>query len=384
MSRRLDTSSTTHMAQILVQYGRSSCSCEKPIVKLTCLTTVKVWWRLFCKTQPWANVNTLVSLWQVLMCAMTGSIRQGCYCVEMPTPPLRLRSLLQNTTLGPLCLNGDGHVLLCHCRHPNLLAVNRHVFVSRDTSLSAFDAAFRTKEASRGDGTHLRHRRSPSRTVPNGSRHFHRLRRSRKNRPRSPVALTLHEVLHRLRDDPLATRSHVAVTPLVITPVSNCDERCGVAVTGLRTRGVLFSRKRRRCPWVVSVHELLKSAPGMTLWRNFFPEPVLPKASSQELPLGYAREWYSKDSRSMTLLPISSSFTQKKLASSGVLKEHVSSDMLRHEGPESWSSMEDPVVPLERNLFGHPLAGLLWERAILESSFLKYSCEKFQIETLVR
>ena len=26
----------------------------------------------------------------------------------------------------------------------------------------------------------------------------------------------------------------------------------------------------------------------MTLWRNFFPEPVLPKASSQELPLGYA------------------------------------------------------------------------------------------------
>ena len=23
--------------------------------------------------------------------------------------------------------------------------------------------------------------------------------------------------------------------------------------------------------------------------------------------------------------------------------------------------MEDPVVPLERNLYGHPLAGLLWE-----------------------
>ena len=95
----------------------------------------------------------------------------------------RLRSLLQNTTLGPLCLNGDGHVLLCHCQHPNLLAVNRHVFVSRDTSLSEFDAAFRTKEASRGGGTHLHHRRSPSRTAPNGSRHFHRLRRSRKESP---------------------------------------------------------------------------------------------------------------------------------------------------------------------------------------------------------
>ena len=34
----------------------------------------------------------------------------------------------------------------------------------------------------------------------------------------------------------------------------------------------------------------------------------------------------------------------------------------RHKWPKSWSSMEDPVVPLQRNLYGHPLAGLLWER----------------------
>ena len=27
----------------------------------------------------------------------------------------------------------------------------------------------------------------------------------------------------------------------------------------------------------------------------------------------------------------------------------------RHKWPKSWSSMEDPVVPLERNLYGHPL-----------------------------
>ena len=33
----------------------------------------------------------------------------------------------------------------------------------------------------------------------------------------------------------------------------------------------------------------------------------------------------------------------------------------RHKWPKSWSSMEDPVVPLEKNLYGHPLAGLLWE-----------------------
>ena len=34
----------------------------------------------------------------------------------------------------------------------------------------------------------------------------------------------------------------------------------------------------------------------------------------------------------------------------------------RHKWPKSWSSVEDPVVPLERNLHGHPSAGLLWER----------------------
>ena len=32
----------------------------------------------------------------------------------------------------------------------------------------------------------------------------------------------------------------------------------------------------------------------------------------------------------------------------------------RHKWPKLWSSMEGWVVPLERNLYGHPLAGLLW------------------------
>ena len=39
------------------------------------------------------------------------------------------------------------------------------------------------------------------------------------------------------------------------------------------------------------------------------------------------------------------------------------------------SSMEDPVVPLERNLYGHPLAGLLWERQF-EKILLKHGWEK--------
>ena len=47
----------------------------------------------------------------------------------------------------------------------------------------------------------------------------------------------------------------------------------------------------------------------------------------------------------------------------------------RHKWPKSWSSMEDPVVPLERNLYGHPLAGLLWERQC-EKILLKHGWEK--------
>ena len=47
----------------------------------------------------------------------------------------------------------------------------------------------------------------------------------------------------------------------------------------------------------------------------------------------------------------------------------------RHKWPKSWSSMEDPVVPLERNLCGHLLAGLLWERQF-EKILLKHGREK--------
>ena len=45
-------------------------------------------------------------------------------------------------------------------------------------------------------------------------------------------------------------------------------------------------------------------------------------------------------------------------------KDHLLSQARSDQAEKrtSWSSMEDPVVPLERNLYGHPLAGLLWER----------------------
>ena len=47
----------------------------------------------------------------------------------------------------------------------------------------------------------------------------------------------------------------------------------------------------------------------------------------------------------------------------------------RHKWPKAWSSMEDPVVLLERNLYDHPLAGLLWERQF-EKILLKRGWEK--------
>ena len=56
----------------------------------------------------------------------------------------------------------------------------------------------------------------------------------------------------------------------------------------------------------------------------------------------------------------------------------------KHKWPKSWSSIEDPVVPLERNLYGHPLAGLLWERQF-EKILLKYGLgEGFQLGLFIR
>ena len=50
----------------------------------------------------------------------------------------------------------------------------------------------------------------------------------------------------------------------------------------------------------------------------------------------------------------------------------------RHNWPKSCSNMEDPVVPLERNLYGHLLAGLLCDRQC-EKIILKYGREKVSI-----
>ena len=47
----------------------------------------------------------------------------------------------------------------------------------------------------------------------------------------------------------------------------------------------------------------------------------------------------------------------------------------RHIWPKSWSNMEDPVVPLKRNLYGHPFARLLREKQF-EKVLLEHGWEK--------
>ena len=64
-----------------------------------------------------------------------------------------------------------------------------------------------------------------------------------------------------------------------------------------------------------------------------------------------------------------SAYTQVKMEDAHKLLKILKSEcpdtwirLPRHKWPESWSSMEDSVVRLERNLYGIALAGLLLER----------------------
>ena len=77
-----------------------------------------------------------------------------------------------------------------------------------------------------------------------------------------------------------------------------------------------------------------------------------------------------------------SAYTQVKMEDAPKLLKIPTSEcpdigirLTRLKWPKSWSSMEDPVVPLERNLYGHPLAGLLWERQF-EKILLQHGWKK--------
>ena len=46
--------------------------------------------------------------------------------------------------------------------------------------------------------------------------------------------------------------------------------------------------------------------------------------------------------------------------------------------PKGWNSVDDLVVLLERSLYGHPIAGLLWERKVEEAILWKEMEKKYQ------
>ena len=48
----------------------------------------------------------------------------------------------------------------------------------------------------------------------------------------------------------------------------------------------------------------------------------------------------------------------------------------RDRRPKHWDTFDDPMVPLERNLYGHALARLPWERR-LEEVLLQEGLEKY-------
>ena len=63
-----------------------------------------------------------------------------------------------------------------------------------------------------------------------------------------------------------------------------------------------------------------------------------------------------------------SAYTQKKMEDALKLLKIPKSEcpdvrirLPKHKWPKSWTCKENPVIPHERNLYGHPLAGLVWK-----------------------
>ena len=87
--------------------------------------------------------------------------------------------------------------------------------------------------------------------------------------------------------------------------------------------------------------------------------------------LQIARLRWTNSRRSICLYPGKNGGCSQIVQNSQIgVSRHLDS-CATHKWPKSWSSMEDPVVLLERNLYGHPRAGLLWERQF-EKILLKH------------
>ena len=56
----------------------------------------------------------------------------------------------------------------------------------------------------------------------------------------------------------------------------------------------------------------------------------------------------------------------------------------RHKWPNSWANIEDPVELLERNVYGHPSAGLLWQKTIRKSFIWTWLWKSTELRMHVR
>ena len=76
-------------------------------------------------------------------------------------------------------------------------------------------------------------------------------------------------------------------------------------------------------------------------------------------------------------------WTKVKMEDASILLKHPKSECPdswtrppRHKWPKSWHNIEEPVVPLARNLCEHPLAGLPWGTGQFEQVLLENGWEK--------
>ena len=84
---------------------------------------------------------------------------------------------------------------------------------------------------------------------------------------------------------------------------------------------------------------------------------------------------WTSSSRSICLYPVKMEDAHKLLKIPKSQCPDIWIRLPRHKWPKSWSSIEDPVVPLEHNLYGHPLAGLSWGKQF-DKILLQHGWEK--------
>ena len=90
--------------------------------------------------------------------------------------------------------------------------------------------------------------------------------------------------------------------------------------------------------------------------------------------------WRTSSWRSICLYPSKIGGRSRIAQSSKVrISRYMDTSFMTHKWPKSWANIEDPVVLLERNLYGHSQAGLSWEKTFRGRSSWSLDGKKYQI-----